>query len=296
MASPSTFYFSMQLLDGKKVASELYQKLQGKVAALKEKHVFPKLVIILVGEDPASLSYIKQKRKASEQTGIISELIELKPEDVDTDSMIELVQKLNTDATVHGFIVQLPLPSHVETPKVLRAVDPKKDVDGFTAYNLGKMFLSTEFEDLAPCTPLGVIRLLEYYKIGVEGVDVTMVGASNTVGKPLAIMLKNRGATVTICDKLTRDLAAHTRRADIVIVAAGKAKLITKEMVKEGAIVVDIGINRTREGKLVGDVDFDEVAPKTKFITPVPGGCGPMTVGCLMENVVRAASRSLISN
>lgn len=278
----------MQLLDGKKVASELYTKLQGKVAALKEKNIVPKLVIVLVGDDPASLSYIKQKRKASEQTGIVSELIHLKPEDVDTQSMIDLVQKLNNDATVHGFIVQLPLPKHVETPKVLKAVAPHKDVDGFTAYNLGKMFLSTEFEDLAPCTPLGVIRLLEYYKIEVKSMEVTMVGASNTVGKPLGIMLQNRGATVTICNSKTRDLASHTRRADLLIVAVGKEKLITKEMVKEGAIVVDVGINRNKEGKLVGDVDFDEVAPKTKFITPVPGGCGPMTVGCLMENVVHA--------
>lgn len=278
----------MQLLDGKKVASELYTKLQGKVAALKEKNIVPKLVIVLVGDDPASLSYIKQKRKASEQTGIVSELVHLKPEDVDTQSMIDLVQKLNNDPTVHGFIVQLPLPKHVETPKVLKAVAPHKDVDGFTAYNLGKMFLSTEFEDLAPCTPLGVIRLLEYYKIEVKGMEVTMVGASNTVGKPLGIMLQNRGATVTICNSKTKDLASHTRRADLLIVAVGKEKLITKDMVKEGVIVVDVGINRNKEGKLVGDVDFDEVAPKTKFITPVPGGCGPMTVGCLMENVVHA--------
>lgn len=281
----------MQLLDGKKVASELYQKLQGKVAALKEKNIHPRLVIVLVGDDPASLSYIKQKRKASEQTGIVSELIHLKPDEVDTQSMIELVQKLNADASVHGFIVQLPLPRHVETPKVLKAVDPKKDVDGFTAYNLGKMFLSTEFEDLAPCTPFGVVRLLEHYKINVEGMDVTMVGASNTVGKPLAVMLLNRGATVTICHKLTKDLATHTKKADLLIVAAGVEKLITEDMVKKDAIVVDIGINRNVEGKLVGDVDFEKVAPKTKFITPVPGGVGPMTVGCLMENVVRAVLR-----
>jgi len=278
----------MQLLDGKKVASELYIKLQGKVAALKEKGISPKLVIVLVGEDPASLSYIKQKRKASEQTGIISELINLKPDEVDTQSMIELVQKLNNDPTVHGFIVQLPLPKHVETPKVLKAVDPKKDVDGFTAYNLGKMFLSKEFEDLAPCTPLGVIRLLEFYDIDVKGMEVTMVGASNTVGKPLAIMLQNRKATVTICNSKTKDLAAHTKRADLLIVAVGKEKLITEDMVKKDAIVIDVGINRNAEGKLVGDVDFENVAPKTKFITPVPGGCGPMTVGCLMENVVHA--------
>jgi len=274
------------------VASELYQKLAGKVATLKEKNIFPKLVIVLVGDDPASLSYIKQKRKASEQTGIISELISLKPEDVDTKNMIELVEKLNNDETVHGFIVQLPLPAHVDTPKVLKAVSPKKDVDGFTAYNLGKMFLSTEFEDLAPCTPLGVIRLLEYYHIAVRGLEVTMVGASNTVGKPLAIMLQNRGATVTICNSKTRDLSMHTRRADLLIVAVGKSKMITKDMVKEGAVVVDVGINRDENGKLVGDVDFEEVAPKSSYITPVPGGCGPMTVGCLMENVVKAAERA----
>ncbi len=278
----------MQLLDGKKVASELYTKLQGKVAALQEKGLTPKLVIVLVGDDPASLSYIKQKRKASELTGIVSELMHLQPDEVDTESMIELVQKLNNDPDVNGFIVQLPLPKHVDTPKVLKAVDPKKDVDGFTAYNLGKMFLSTEFEDLAPCTPLGVIRLLEYYDIAVRGLEVTMVGASNTVGKPLAIMLQNRGATVTICNSKTKDLASHTKSADLLVVAVGKEKLITKDMVADGAVVVDVGINRNKEGKLVGDVDFDDVSPKCKFITPVPGGCGPMTVACLMENVVHA--------
>jgi methylenetetrahydrofolate dehydrogenase (NADP+)/methenyltetrahydrofolate cyclohydrolase len=283
----------MQLLDGKKVASELYQKLQGKVAALKEKGIFPKLVIVLVGEDRASLSYIKQKRKASEQTGIVSELIHLKPEEVTTQSLIELVEKLNNDKSVHGFIVQVPLPKHVDTLKVLNAVDPKKDVDGYTSGNLGKMFLSTDFEYLAPCTPLGVVRLLEHYQIGVRGLDVTLVGASNTVGKPLAIMLQNRGATVTICNSKTKDLAAHTRRAELLVVAVGKAKLITEPMVKPGAIVVDVGINHDEAGKLVGDVDFANVAPKTAYITPVPGGCGPMTVACLMENVVRAAEKQL---
>lgn len=283
----------MQLLDGKKVAGELYQKLQGKVATLKGKGISPKLVIVLVGDDPASLSYIKQKRKASEETGIISELIHLEPSKVTTESMIALVEKLNNDASVHGLIVQLPLPKHVDTPKVLKHVDPHKDVDGFTAYNIGKMFLSLEFEDLAPCTPLGVIKLLEYYEIPVRGLEAVIVGASNIVGKPLAIMLQNRGATVTICNSKTKDLAAHTKRADLLVVAVGKEKLITADMVKKGAVIVDVGMNRNSEGKLVGDVDFDAVAPKTSYITPVPGGCGPMTVACLMENVVRAAERSL---
>jgi len=283
------FIFSMQLLDGKKVSREIYQQLEGRVAALNQKNIHLKLAIILVGNDPASLSYIKQKQQASEQIGVIAELIRLKPDDVTTESLIELIHKLNADVSVHGILVQLPLPSHVYLPLILRAIDPKKDVDGFTAYNLGKMFLSTEFEDLAPCTPLGVIRLLEYYHVPLQGKEVVMVGASNIVGKPMAIMFLNRGSTVTICHKFTVDLPSHTQKADILVVAVGKEKLITKEMVKKNAVVVDIGFNRTTEGKMVGDVDFNEVAPMTSYITPVPGGCGPMTVACLMENMIKAA-------
>lgn len=281
----------MQLLDGKKVSAEIYQNLHGEVLSLKKEGINPKLVIILVGEDPASLSYIKQKVKASEVVGIDSELVKLNPEDVTTESLIEMIHKMNENPAIQGILVQLPLPKHIYEPDVVKAVDPKKDVDGFTAYNLGKMFLSKDFEELVPCTPMGVIRLLEYYKIPIEGKNVTMVGSSNIVGKPMAVMLMNRRATVTVCNSRTKDLASNTRNADILIVAVGKIKLITADMVKEGAVVIDVGMNRNEEGKLCGDVDFENVSKKAAFITPVPGGCGPMTVACLMENMVRAMKR-----
>lgn len=281
----------MELLDGKVVSEKLYAQLQGEIVALKDKNIHPKLAIILVGEDPASLSYVRSKRKNSEKTGIVSDLITYKPDEVDTEKLIAKIHELNNDPHTHGILVQLPLPPHIYTPEVIRAIDPKKDVDGFTAYNLGKMFLSAEFEDLVPCTPLGVIRMLEHYEIPVAGKEVVVVGSSNLVGKPMGVMLSNRKATVTVCNSKTQNLAAHTGRADILVVAVGKAKLITADMVKKGAVVVDVGINRNVEGKIVGDVDFENVAPKCSYITPVPGGCGLMTVACLMENVFKAAKR-----
>lgn len=281
----------MNLLDGKKTAQELYAALQGDVADLKEKGIHPKLVIILVGDNPASLSYIKSKQKASEQVGIESELLRYTPEEMDTEKLITKIHELNADDKVHGILVQLPLPEHIYEPEIIKAIDPKKDVDGFTAYNLGKMFLSTQFEDLAPCTPLGIITMLDRNNVSIEGKEAVVVGRSNVVGKPVAIMLLNRGATVTICHSKTKDLASHTKRADILVVAVGKAHVITADMVKDGAVVIDVGINRTDAGKLVGDVDFEAISKKASYITPVPGGCGPMTVASLMLNVVRAAQK-----
>jgi len=283
----------MPIMDGKKVSQEIYQKLQGEVMALKKQKIQPKLAIILVGSDPASLSYIKQKTKACEIIGIERTLIQLKTDEASTEKLVEIVHELNGDPKTHGILVQLPLPDQVFTPQVLKAIDPKKDVDGFTAYNLGKMFLSTEFEGLAPATPRGIVRLLEHYKIPVRGQDVVVVGASNTVGKPMAIMLQNRGATVTICNSKTRDLASHTSRADILIVAVGKAKMVQASMVKDGAVVIDVGINRIENGKLVGDTDFEAIVKKASFITPVPGGVGPMTVAGLMENMLAAVRKQL---
>lgn len=281
----------MALIDGKKIANEIYENLAKEVADLKEKHTLaPKLAVIMVGDNPASLSYIKQKRKACEKTGI--EWVQFDYEaDLTQDELLDKIQELNEDDSVHGILVQLPLPKHFEVPKVIRAIDPKKDVDGFTAYNLGKMFLSTDFEDLPPCTPAGVIRMLDYYNIDVAGMDATIVGASNIVGKPLTTMLLNRGATTTTCHIKTKDLKANTLRADLLCVAVGKINLITEDMVKEGAIVIDIGTNRKEDGKLCGDVDFENVSKKASFITPSPGGAGPMTVACLMENTVKAAKR-----
>lgn len=280
----------MILMDGRLVSQSILEGLKFEVEGLARTGVHPKLAVILVGNNPASLSYIRQKHKACEMTGILWEQFDFS-DAVTTEKLVAKIEELNSDDSVHGILVQLPLPEGVYAPEVLKAIKPSKDADGFTAYNLGKMFLSTEFEHLAPCTPLGVIRMLEYYDIEVRGKEVVVVGHSNIVGKPLSIMLLNRGATVTTCHIDTVDLAFHTRRADILCVAVGKVGLIKADMVKEGAVVVDIGINRLDDGRLVGDCDFEGLKGKVSFITPVPGGAGPMTVACLMENTVKAAKR-----
>jgi len=203
----------MQILDGKKVSQELTSKLQGEIATFQAKNIQPKLTIILVGEDPASESYVRSKKKLAESIGIVFDLVRYKPGEIDTEKLKAKIHELNADAKVHGILVQLPLPKHIFEPEIIKAIDPKKDVDGFTAYNLGKMFLSTEFEELAPCTPLGVIRMLESYNIDILGKEAVVVGSSNIVGKPMSIMLLNRKATVTVCNSKTKDLAAQTRRA-----------------------------------------------------------------------------------
>ena len=279
----------MKILDGRKVANERLEIVTGEVRELIEQGIQPKLVVVFVGDNPASASYVRQKEKACKKTGIEYEHVAM-PQTATTEEVIAKVDELEARDDVHGILVQLPLPEQVETPLVIRSLPPDKDVDGFHAYNLGKMTLSTKYESLVPCTPKGVIRLLEAYDIPVEGAEVVVVGHSNIVGKPMSTMLLNRHATVTTCHKETRDLAFHTSRADILVVAVGKAGLITDDMVKEDAVVIDIGINRV-DGKLVGDVDFENVSKKASYITPVPGGCGPMTVACLMENVVEAAAR-----
>lgn len=280
-----------QIIDGRKVADEILAGLEATVSEMNVKYkTDPKLAVILVGQDPASLSYIRQKQKACARTGVEWEQFDYGA-NVTTEQLIEKIEGLNADPLIHGILVQLPLPKHVSVPVVMKAIEPKKDIDGFTAYNLGKMFLSTEFEDLVPCTPLGVIKMLEYYKIDVRGKEVVVVGHSNLVGKPLSTMLLNRNATVTTCHIDTKDLAFHTKRADILCVAVGKAGLITADMVKKGVVVIDIGVNRMPDGKLRGDCDFEEISKKASYITPVPGGAGPMTVACLMINVVKAAKR-----
>jgi methylenetetrahydrofolate dehydrogenase (NADP+) / methenyltetrahydrofolate cyclohydrolase len=279
----------MELLDGKLVSQKVLSEVKEKVELLKSDGISPKLAVVMVGNNPASLSYIRQKRKACEFTGFEWEQIDL-PEDTKHEKLIEIVEELNERKDMHGILVQLPLPDHIYTPEIIKAIDPKKDVDGFHAYNLGKMFLSTEFEELSPCTPMGVIKMLDEYGIDVAGMDATVVGASNIVGKPMGTMLLNRQATVTTCHIKTKDLKKHTLNADLLVVGVGKAGLITADMVKDGAIVVDIGCNKV-DGKLCGDVDFEEVSKKASYITPVPGGCGPMTVACLMENTVIACER-----
>lgn len=280
---------SAKLLSGRLPSDFLLTQLHREVKKIKRKGIKPKLVIILVGKNPASLSYIRQKTLAAEKIGI-AHIQKNFDESVGTDELVAVIERTNKDKTVHGILVQLPLPKHISVPLVTRAIDPAKDVDGFQAYNLGKMFLSPSFEDLAPCTPRGIIRLLEFYKISPAGKSVTVVGRSNTVGKPVAVMLLNRDATVTVCHSKTKNLAKYAAQADILIAAAGKPKMITASMVKRGAVVIDVGITKV-ENKLAGDVDFERVKKKASFLTPVPGGVGPMTVACLMENVVRAAKR-----
>lgn len=276
----------MELLDGKTLSGQLIDSVRADAEKLN-----PLLAVILVGEHPASLTYVKSKRTACERSGI--RYAEYKfPDTITQGELIEQVHLLNQNPDVTGFIVQLPLPESIYVPAVIRAIDPKKDVDGFHAYNLGKMFLSPDFEDLPPATPSGIVKLLEHYSIPFESQEVVVVGHSNHVGKPISTMLLNRNATVTTCHIHTKDLKAHTLRADILIVAVGKAGLITGDMVKEGVVVVDVGINRNAEGKLCGDVDFQSVSKKASFISPVPGGVGPMTVAALILNTVHAAKRN----
>lgn len=277
-----------RLLSGREAADALLTKLKPKVKRLN-----PKLVVVQVGDDPASASYIKQKMRSCEAVGMRYEHKHLKA-NVSFKTIMNLVKKLNGDRDVTGFIVQVPLPDPLQShvPEIIRAIDPKKDVDGFGAYNLGKMFLSKDFEHLPPATPGGIIALLEHFKIPVAGKHVVVVGRSNTVGKPIAVMLLNRNATVTICHRHTKHLASYTKQADILIAAVGKPKLITGSMVKPGVVVIDVGVNRTEHG-LVGDVDFDAVSKKVAAITPVPGGVGPMTVASLIKNCVTAKERQM---
>ncbi|MFH1012130.1 MAG: bifunctional 5,10-methylenetetrahydrofolate dehydrogenase/5,10-methenyltetrahydrofolate cyclohydrolase [Candidatus Peregrinibacteria bacterium] len=275
----------MQILDGKAFSAELIDSVKEKAQKLK-----PTLCVILVGENPASLAYIKNKQKACERAGI--KYVEYRYPDTMTEKkLLEKIEEANQDKKINGLIVQLPLPEHISVPLVIRAVAPAKDVDGFHAYNLGKMFLSPEFEDLPPATPLGIIKLLDHYDIPIRGQEVVVVGHSNIVGKPISMMMLNRNATVTTCHIHTKDLASHTKRADILIVAVGKEKLITADMVKKGVVVVDVGINRRKDGSICGDVDFPAVSKKASYISPVPGGVGPMTVAALILNTVRAAER-----
>jgi methylenetetrahydrofolate dehydrogenase (NADP+)/methenyltetrahydrofolate cyclohydrolase len=278
-----------KLLTGKEAADAMFRGLAPLIRKLD-----PKLVILQVGDDPASESYIRQKMKSCEAVGMRHAHTHLR-QDTTKEELFSIIEKLNTDPDITGFILQLPLPKHLaaHVPQFIRAIDPKKDVDGFTAYNIGKTLISKEFEHLPPATPSGIISLLEHYGYGdVAGKDIVIVNHSNVVGKPLAVMLLNRHATVTVCHAHTKDLASHSKRADILISAVGKAKLITADMVKKGAIVIDVGITRTAEG-LEGDIDFENVKEIASAISPVPGGVGPMTVASLIRNCVNAKERQI---
>lgn len=270
------------IIDGKKISGEILADLKKKVAAIKGRK--PGLAAILVGDNPASRIYIKKKVAACKKVGIISRKLELS-EEFSEKELLKIIESLNQDDSVDGILVQLPLPEHINEFKVINAILPEKDVDGFHPLNIGNLKLGNEI--FAPCTPKGVVRLLKHCKIDVAGKDVVIVGASNIVGKPLAVMLLNRDATITVCHKYTKDLKEETRKADILAVGVGRPGLITEDMVKEGVVVFDIGINRV-DGEVHGDVDFKNVKKKAALITPVPGGVGPMTVAMLMENTLLA--------
>jgi len=276
----------MTILDGKKLSQKIKEEVKKEASALKEKGITPGLAVILVGNDPASQVYVGMKAKACKESGIYSVVHEF-PETISQKELLETIEMINKNPNIHGLLIQLPLPKHIDTTKVLEAVDPAKDVDGFHPYNVGRLVAG--LDSFAPCTPLGVMEMFKEYNIDVKGLDACVVGASNIVGKPMQALLLNEFATVDICHIHTKDLAAHTKRADIVIVGVGKINLITADMVKDGAIVVDIGINKTEDGKLVGDVDFENVSKKASYITPVPGGVGPMTIAMLLKNTIKAA-------
>lgn len=277
-----------RILSGAEPADAILSSIKQDVAKLN-----PKLVIVQVGSDPASDSYIRKKLESAEKVGMRHEHLHLR-DNITQSEMFAHIKTLNEDDDVTGYIIQLPLPDQLAEiqPQLFREIDPYKDVDGFTAYNIGKMFLSPEFEHLPPATPAGVIALLEYNKIDVKGKHVVVVGASNIVGKPIAIMLSNRDATVTICNEFTKNLGEYTRQADILVSAVGKAGLITGDMIKKDSVIIDIGITPTLNG-LKGDVVFEDASNIASAITPVPGGVGPMTVACLLRNCITARKRQM---
>lgn len=275
----------MELLDGKLVSSQIKANLKEEIVTLKEKYgVAPKLAIVLVGNVEASHIYVRNKLKACKLIGMDTKLVEL-DESITTEQLVEVVEGLNSDNTIDGIIVQLPLPKHVDENVIINTIKTEKDVDGFGIINKGKLFCGMPC--LKSATPYGIIKLLEAYNIDLCGKEAVVVGRSNIVGKPMAMMLLNKNATVTVCHSRTKDLKEVTKRADVLVVAIGKAKFITKDMVKEGAVVVDVGMNRDESG-LCGDVDFENVSQIASYITPVPGGVGPLTIAMLLNNTVEA--------
>ncbi|MFA5961478.1 MAG: tetrahydrofolate dehydrogenase/cyclohydrolase catalytic domain-containing protein [Parcubacteria group bacterium] len=275
-----------KIIDGKKIAEEIKEELKSDVLALGEKGIVPGLVVILAGEDSASQVYVKNKERVAKEIGINSEVVRMSAE-TSQEELEKIILQYNVDEKIHGILVQLPLPKNIDAKKIINLIDPKKDVDCFHPENVGRMMIGDA--RFLPCTPAGILELLERSEISVEGKNVTIVGRSNIVGKPLAVMLINLGATVTVCNSKTKNLQKLCAQADILISATGRAGLICAEMVKQDAVVIDVGINRNEEGKLVGDVDYIRVCDKTSCITPVPGGVGPMTIMMLMRNTIIAA-------
>ena len=275
-----------EIIDGKALAKKIRIKLKEEVDLLKKKNIFPKLAVIMVGEDKASKVYVKNKSKACEEIGIEYEEFLLK-NDTKMQELLNLIENLNNRADIHGILLQSPVPKHLDINKAFNKIDYRKDVDGFNPVNVGKLVIGEDC--FISCTPFGVIKMLEEYGIEIEGKNAVVIGRSNIVGKPLAQCLLSKNATVTICHSRTKNIHEITNNADILVAALGKPKYIKEHMVKEGAVVIDVGINRSEEGMLVGDVDYENVSKKASYITPVPGGVGPMTIAMLMSNVVKAA-------
>ena len=277
----------MTILDGKALSNKIKEEVKVEVEELQStKQITPGLAVILVGNDAASATYVGMKAKSCKNAGIYSVVHEM-PDTISQNEILDIIYRMNENPNLDGILVQLPLPSQIDTTTILEAIDPQKDVDGFHPYNVGRMV--SNLDAFLPATPFGVMRLLEEYDIDLVGKNVCIIGASDIVGKPMAALMINARATVEVCNSKTKDLKAHTLNADILIVAAGRVNLITEDMVKEGSIVVDVGINRLETGKLVGDVDYEACKDKCSFITPVPGGVGPMTIAMLLKNTVKAA-------
>lgn len=273
------------IIDGKAVSAAVKESVRLEIEALREKGIEACLAVIIVGSDPASRVYVNNKKKACALTGIRSEEYAL-PEETTEQELLSLIDRLNADEKVNGILCQLPLPKHINETTVIERIDPKKDVDMFSCVNVGKMWVGDGV--FLPCTPAGVMELLAYYNIDLCGKNCVVIGRSNIVGKPMACLLLEKNATVTLCHSKTKNLAEICRSADVIVAAVGKAKFVTADMVKDGAVVIDVGINRNEDGKLCGDVDFENVKEKASYITPVPGGCGPMTIAMLMKNTAMA--------
>jgi len=275
-----------KIIDGKSVAAQIRMELKAEVEELKRGGICPGIAVIMVGDDPASQMYVKMKEKAAQEIGLHS-VLRLMPVGTTQEQLLQVISEMNQDSNIHGFMVQLPLPEPLREKEVLEAIHPDKDVDCFHPYNVGRLLVGEA--GVKPCTPLGCLTLLDRYGLEIEGKKAVVVGRSNIVGKPVATMLLHRNATVTICHSRTKDLAAELRQADIVVAAVGQPQLITGEMLKPGAVVIDVGTNRLPSGKVVGDVDLASASQVAEWITPVPGGVGPMTIAMLMKNTVEAA-------
>ncbi|WP_153722370.1 bifunctional methylenetetrahydrofolate dehydrogenase/methenyltetrahydrofolate cyclohydrolase FolD [Sporosarcina cascadiensis] len=284
---------SSKKIDGKAIGQEIRNELKEQVASLVKQGCQPGLAVILVGENPASQTYVKNKEKSSIEAGMKSELIKM-PDTVSEEELLNEVEKLNQDDSIDGILVQLPLPKHIDENKVIRAISPEKDVDGFHPMNVGKMLIGQE--TFLPCTPYGIMQLLERSGIEIAGKHAVIIGRSNIVGKPMGQLLLQKDATVTYCHSRTKDLKHFTKQADILIVAIGIAKFITDDYIKEGAVVIDVGMNRDENGKLCGDVDYESAEQTAGAITPVPGGVGPMTITMLLKNTVESAEKKLKDN